>query len=96
MTERRLRESGMTAADAAAASRTIMGNDTLAREDARAVWTVALFESLWQDLRYGLLAGSAFRDRHANRRTVILRSSTLISGCSTFALSRSVGSTPST
>src|SRR5215510_10773787 len=54
MTERRLRDSGMSADDAAAESRRIMGNETLAREEARAVWTVALFESLWQDLRYGL------------------------------------------
>jgi putative ABC transport system permease protein len=37
----------------AAASRRAMGNVTLAREDARSVWTWSWLERLWQDVRYG-------------------------------------------
>lgn len=54
MTERRLRESGMPAADATAASRRIMGNDSLAREDARAVWAWSWLDSTRQDVSYAL------------------------------------------
>jgi len=54
MTERRLRDSGMTPADAAAASRRIMGNDSLAREDARAVWVWSWLDSTRQDGSYAL------------------------------------------
>ena len=54
MTERRLRESGMTAADAAATSRRIMGNASLAREDARAVWVWSWLDSTRQDISYAL------------------------------------------
>src|ERR1051326_532070 len=32
----------------------VMGNVTLAREDARAVWIWPWLESLWQDARYGI------------------------------------------
>ena len=39
MTERRLRDEGMSAADAAVASRRRMGNTTLAREELRGVWS---------------------------------------------------------
>src|ERR1041385_7576498 len=41
------------AGDRAAASRA-MGNVTLAREDARAVWLLPWIESLWQDFTYGI------------------------------------------
>ena len=54
MTERRLRESGMDADVAAAESRRIMGNDTLAREDARAMWIPPSIDSVLQDVRYAL------------------------------------------
>ena len=54
MTEQRLRESGMTPADAAAESRRIMGNTTLAREDARAEWLAPWLESVGKDLVYAL------------------------------------------
>ena len=40
--------------DARAASRKALGNVTLAREDARAVWLVPWIESVWQDIRYAL------------------------------------------
>jgi len=52
MTEQRLRDSGMAPADAAAESRRLMGNTTLAREDARAEWLAPWVESVWSDLRY--------------------------------------------
>ena len=54
MAERRLRESGISAADAASASRRAMGNITLAHEDARAVSVPWSFETWWQDVRYGV------------------------------------------
>jgi predicted permease len=63
MTERRLRDDGMSPADAAAASRRVMGNSTLAREDARGIWISIWLESLLQDFRYavrGLLAQPQF------------------------------------
>src|SRR5215472_1421011 len=34
----------------------VMGNVTLAREEARAVWIWPWLESIWQDARYGLRA----------------------------------------
>jgi putative ABC transport system permease protein len=52
--ERRLRQTGASAADAAAESRRLMGNDTLAREDARAVWVPPSIDSVLQDVRYAL------------------------------------------
>jgi putative ABC transport system permease protein len=52
--ERRLRQSGASSADAAAESRRLMGNDTLAREDARAVWVPPSIDSVLQDVRYAL------------------------------------------
>jgi hypothetical protein len=41
---------------AAGTRRAAMGNATLAREDARAVWIWPWLESLWQDAAYGLRA----------------------------------------
>jgi len=54
MTERRLRDSGMTAAGAEAASRRIMGNESLAREEAREVWVWSWLDSTRQDVRYAV------------------------------------------
>jgi putative ABC transport system permease protein len=54
MTERRLRDEGLSPAAAAQASRRIMGNDTLAREDARAMWIPPSFDSVRQDVSYAL------------------------------------------
>ena len=54
MTERRLRAEGMSAADAAAESRRLMGNDTLSREDARAAWIAPWIDSVWQDVSYAM------------------------------------------
>ena len=54
MTERRLRESGMSAAQAAVESRRLMGNTTLAREDARAAWIAPWVDGVWQDIGYAL------------------------------------------
>ena len=45
---------GLSAAEAAAASRRALGNDTLAREDARRVWVWPWLESLVQDVRYAV------------------------------------------
>jgi predicted permease len=42
------------AVDAAAASRRVMGNVTLAREDARAQWIAPWLDSVWQDAVYAL------------------------------------------
>ena len=54
-THRQLRQAqlereGLSPADAALASRRALGNLTLAREDAREVWTFAWIEHAWQDL----------------------------------------------
>ena len=48
------RELQAGAADAAAASRRVMGNVTLAREDARAQWIAPWLDSVWQDGMYAL------------------------------------------
>jgi predicted permease len=58
-THRQLRQAhlerdGLSPADAALASRRALGNVTLAREEARAVWTFAWLEHLWQDLALAL------------------------------------------
>jgi putative ABC transport system permease protein len=47
-------QSGMSVADATAASRRAMGNVLLAQEDARAVWVSAWLDQLWQDTLFGL------------------------------------------
>ncbi len=56
MVQERLEQSGLSAADAAAASRRTLGNLTLAREEAREVWLWPSLERLWQDVRYGARA----------------------------------------
>jgi predicted permease len=50
----RMRQDGMDAAAANAASRRLMGNTTLAREEAREAWLAPWIESVWQDLRYAI------------------------------------------
>ena len=54
LAEREALEEGLTPADAALRARRQMGNETLAREDARFVWSFPMVESLFQDLRYGV------------------------------------------
>jgi predicted permease len=54
MAEDRERRGGAPPRDAAAASHRAMGNVTLAREDARAVWISPWVESAWQDVAYAL------------------------------------------
>src|SRR5580765_7062984 len=49
-----LERDGRSARDAEAESRRVMGNLTLAREDARAVWLTPWIESLWQDAAYAV------------------------------------------
>ena len=49
-----LERDGRSARDAEAESRRVMGNLTLAREDARAVWLMPWIESLWQDGAYAV------------------------------------------
>jgi len=53
MAEQDLRRDGLTASDAARSVRRVMGNTTLAREDARAMWVAPWFDSLLQDIRLG-------------------------------------------
>lgn len=53
LTQDRLEQNGVSRDDAARASRRALGNVTLAREDARAVWIWPSFEHLWQDVRFG-------------------------------------------
>ena len=52
MAQQRALDSGT--ADAVAASRRVMGNVTLAREDARAQWIAPWLDSVWQDATYAL------------------------------------------
>jgi predicted permease len=54
MLAERLRRDGVESRNAEAASRRVMGNATLAREDARSAWIAPWLESVWQDLRYGM------------------------------------------
>ena len=49
---RDLEASGLSPQDARAAARRTLGNVTLMREDARAVWVPPSIESVWQDTRY--------------------------------------------
>jgi putative ABC transport system permease protein len=49
-----LEGSGMTKEDAAFAARRALGNVTRMREEARAVWIAAVFDSLRQDARYAV------------------------------------------
>ena len=54
MAQARLEQDGLSAADAAAESQRLMGNLTLAREDARAERVAPWLDGAWQDLRYGI------------------------------------------
>jgi len=49
-----LQAAGMTAGEATVAARRAMGNTTLMREDARAVWIARWIDSVAQDLRYAV------------------------------------------
>ena len=53
MTQEKLERDGLASPDALRASRRALGNVTLAREDARAVWIWPSLERMWQDVRYG-------------------------------------------
>jgi putative ABC transport system permease protein len=54
MHQQALERDGMPAAEAAAASRRVMGNATLAHEDARDVWRIAALDHLRRDLTYAM------------------------------------------
>ncbi len=60
---------GSSAPDAAAESRRLMGNLTLAREEARAAWISPWLESTWQDVLYAL---RMFRRAPAFTATLVL------------------------
>lgn len=47
-------EAGLTPEEAAHQARLRMGNETLAREDSRALWSFGFLEDLLQDLRFGV------------------------------------------
>jgi len=51
MTRMRLEREGMTPQDAETASRRLMGNTALARDDARAIWIWPALDRLWLDAR---------------------------------------------
>ncbi len=53
LTQERLEQAGMPAIEARHASRRALGNVTLAREDAREVWTWPSIEQIWRDARHG-------------------------------------------
>ncbi|HEY6506985.1 MAG TPA: ABC transporter permease, partial [Vicinamibacterales bacterium] len=54
MAGRALERSGVPDEEVAAAVSRVMGNTTLAREEARAVWIAPWIEGLWQDLCHGV------------------------------------------
>jgi predicted permease len=54
MYEQRLREAGMSEAEARDAARRKFGNVVLVKEEARDLWLFTWLESLWLDLRYAL------------------------------------------
>jgi len=54
MVKRDLRRSGMPDSEVVHAVSRAMGNMTLAREDARALWGYPWLDSLWQDVRHGV------------------------------------------
>ena len=54
MVEADLRSRGASPTEARAAASRAMGNVTLAREEARAVWLAPWLDGLWQDSRYAL------------------------------------------
>ena len=69
MAQARLERDGLSAADAAAASQRLMGNLTLAREEARAAWISPWLESAYQDVVYAL---RMFRRAPAFTATLVL------------------------
>lgn len=69
MLQERFEKSGMSPAEAARASRRAIGNVTLSREDARAVWVPPTLDSVWQDVRY---AGRMLRRAPAFSTAAIL------------------------
>ena len=54
MEQQRLESNGVHTNDVASASRRVLGNVALAREDARGVWVVPWLESVWQDGAYAV------------------------------------------
>ena len=54
MVEQDLQAHGMAAPEAKTAASRTLGNVTLAREQARAVWYAPWLESVWQDVRFGV------------------------------------------
>jgi len=52
--QQRLERNGVPTSDVASASRRVLGNVALAREDARGVWVVPWLESVWQDGAYAV------------------------------------------
>ena len=54
LVEREGLEEGLTPEQARRRARLRMGNETLARDDARSVWSFPIVDELWQDLRYGV------------------------------------------
>ena len=54
MAQRDLEQRGMGTATADRASRRLLGNTTLAREDSRGVWIWPWLESIWQDAAYAM------------------------------------------
>ncbi len=54
MASRALQHAGVPEDEMTGAVSRVMGNTTLVREDARAVWIPPWLEGLWQDLRYGV------------------------------------------
>ena len=54
MRQQDLESRGVTEREARAVSQQALGNVTLAREDARAVWVPPTLESIWQDARYAV------------------------------------------
>jgi predicted permease len=56
MRQRDLQAQGVPPDEAQPASRRALGNVTLAREDARAVWIAPWLESVWQDVAYAVRA----------------------------------------
>jgi putative ABC transport system permease protein len=52
--QEQLERDGLSRPEAQYASRRALGNETLAREDARGVWIWPWLESAWQDARYGV------------------------------------------
>ena len=68
--EREGLEEGLAPEEARRRARLRMGNETLAREDARSVWSFPIVDELWQDLRYGVRVLS--RNRGSTVVTVLV------------------------